>query len=403
MNHVSCYAQYMTNKQVDLSHLAVDTPLETTPEDIELQRQHIAHEEAEYADKIATYEKLVKKADEAAEQENCWPAVRGIDFFNRPRVPVQAYIPDFIYAGCLNATIGDAKVGKTTLEWAKVIAMLTGGVFLNRQCTPAKILYISEQSEVSFRHQLENSGHATWHQLILKHPNFYMMLPEDHKYKLRDEGSPMNAADWKTRMMAWTQAVKNVKPDVFILDTFAAYAGLGENGENDNAAINTRLFDLKQLRIIRPSLAIEILHHTAKTKGAGRFKYLDLSVCRGASAFAGALDHAVIVNKPSTKGTEIPRTRYIHIDGRMTLEKKIAINWQRDDGTYIEIPDTGDNFQNSGTGEDESYSGDDLSARIQALVDAEPGLTDCSIRRFVDALADRGLKVSYRQARKFLP
>ena len=370
-----------------------------TDEDRELRLKVHQAEEAERDALIAQYEEKVIESKVTEEAEDCFPAIRGIDFLNRPEVPVTAYIPDFIYAGCLNATIGDAKVGKTTLEWAKVIAMLTGGTFLERQCTPARILYISEQSEVSFRHQLENSGHASWHELILKHPNFFLMLPEDHKNKV---GSTIiNATDWKQRMMAWTEAVKKVKPDVFILDTFAAYAGLSENGENDNAAINARLFDLKQLRTIRPSLAIEILHHTTKTKGAGRFKYLDLSVCRGASAFAGALDHAVILNKPTMKGNDIPRTRYIHIDGRMTPEKKFAVSWDQGTGLYNEIPDVGDNFQNSGTS-DTSNDGN-IQERIAALIAEEPGLTDCSIRRFVDALADRGLTgVSYRQARKFL-
>jgi hypothetical protein len=136
------------------------------------------------------------------------------------------------------------------------------------------------------------------------------------------------------------------------------------------------------------------MHHTTKRgKSSARKKYLDLSACRGASAFVGALDHVVILNKLDTRGNDISRTRYIHIEGRMIEERKFAISWLPT-GEYIEIPDSSD---------EEIPDKGDMQARIAALVAEEPGLTDCTIMRFIDALADRGLTgVSYRQARKFL-
>ncbi|HWF39918.1 MAG TPA: AAA family ATPase, partial [Candidatus Acidoferrales bacterium] len=123
------------------------------------------------------------ESEKARWAEKIWPVVRGIDFVKRPVTPAKAYVEDFLYAGCLSALIADAKAGKTTLTWAMIRAMLHGDVFLGKPTKRGKVLYISEQGEISFRHQLQRRCPEGWYEQILGNPEFYMILPEDHKLK----------------------------------------------------------------------------------------------------------------------------------------------------------------------------------------------------------------------------
>jgi AAA domain len=349
--------------------------LAATPEELEAQQET-----------LDAYVELEKTARLEEEQTNIFPVVRGIDFLKRPVTPVSAYVENLLYAGCISGLVADAKAGKTTLMWGAIRAILRGEKFLGKPTKMGRILYVGEQGEVSFRHQMIERCPKGWYEEILGHPNFFLLLPEDHKFRMNPDlpNSPwMDAGNWEQRYGIWRQAVQQVKPDVFILDTFGQYADMPMGGENDSAMINNRLFALKQLRTLRPTLASIVLHHTTKTKTNKNSLYLMLKDIRGSGGFAGALDHIVMMNR--NENAEPKNRRYISTDGRMAEQKKFALDWSTE-GEYNVVEDVLENNPQS---------------LILFAVERNPGLMNLSINKMVEALAKQGIAVTRHQVARF--
>jgi RecA-family ATPase len=279
--------------------------------------------------------KELKQKYERADSD-IWPARRATMFFAEPRIPIKAYVPGFIYAGCINALIGAAKAGKSTLTWSMLDCAMRGVPFLGQSCAPSRVLYISEQSSVSFRAQMSERLPKELFDRIASNQKFIVALPEHHKY--RDASGAENpATSWDGRLEVWKQLVGNslVDPDILVLDTFNAYADFQFGGENDNGLIANRFFDLNKLRAIKPSLAILLLHHVTKAAERKRNPYLPLSAIRGGGAFAACVDHAVTLNKKDGADGAYSRMRYCYTQGRMTDERKFDVEWLAD-GSYSE-------------------------------------------------------------------
>jgi AAA domain len=258
------------------------------------------------------------------EQRNIFPVVRGVDFVKRPKIPVEAYVPKFVYAGGVNWFCAAAKAGKSTLTWAMLRKMLRGEPFLGQPTRGQQILYVSEQGEISFRRQLEERCPKGWFMDIVNHPNFYMLLPENHVYREPGNGKVVAAGSWEKRLNSiWTPAVESIKPDILVLDTFSSYAALPQNGENDASLISSRAFDLKSLCSINPTMAILILHHTTKTKRANG-PYLTLTDIRGSGGIAASGDHIVLMNR---LGNPKLRKRFMTLEGRMCDADRFVIDW----------------------------------------------------------------------------
>jgi RecA-family ATPase len=276
--------------------------------------------------------KELKQQCERADSD-IWPARRAARFFAEPKSPIKAYVPGFVYAGSINALIGAAKAGKSTLTWSMLDCAMRGVPFLGQPCPPSRVLYISEQPSLSFRAQMSERLPKELFNRIASNEKFILMLPEHHKCHDAN-GNETPAMTWDMRLKVWTELVSNrqVNPDIVVLDTFNAYADFQFGGENDNGLMARRLFDLNNLRAIKPSLGIFILHHITKSAERSGSLYLPLNAIRGGSAFAAGVDHAVTLNKKESTGAE-SRTRYCYCQSRMTEERKFDVVWLAD-GSY---------------------------------------------------------------------
>jgi hypothetical protein len=266
-----------------------------------------------------------------------WPARRAKAFFQEPHTQIDAYVPGFIYAGSINALVGAAKVGKSTLTWSMLDCAMRGAEFLGEPCVPSRVLYVSEQSSVTFRAQMSERLPKELSERITSNEHFVLALPEHHKY--RDaKGDELAASTWPLRLEVWKKLVANPKvdPEILVLDTFNAYADFQLGGENDNGVIASRLFDLNKLRAIKPSLAILILHHVTKAAEASGSRHLPLSAIRGGSAFAAGVDHIVTLNKTESADGPKARTRHCYCQSRLTDERKFDLIWLPNGG-YLEI------------------------------------------------------------------
>jgi AAA domain len=360
----------------------------------------IAEMEADAADHYATSRPNEKQneADRAWQQdqwERDWleymrdsadsalgPVRRGVHFFTRERMPVKAYVEGFIYAGALNALIGPAKVGKSTLAWAMLDAAMNGKEFLGTRCSRSRVLYVSEQGEVSFEAQIKKLP-LELSQSIQKSPNFFALLPEHHNIETGNPEHPTEpATTWNQRSEIWAKAIQNpkIRPDIFVLDTFSSYADLPFGGENDNSLLSQRLFELQRLKQYRPALAILVLHHSSKASERRKnVTYLPLSAVRGGSAFVASLDHVVTINKTSKPGAEISNVRYCYRQSRLTEEAYFTIGWQPD-GKY-------------GLVEGTAAVQAPVRQRVEEACQQNPELLNMSIRKMEAELNKMGIEV----------
>ncbi len=295
-----------------------------------------------------------------------WPARRARTFFEEPNMSVHAFVPGFVYAGSINALVGAAKVGKSTLTWSMLDRAMRGAKFLGQPCAPSRVLYISEQSSVTFRAQMSERLPEELYRRIASNENFFFALPEHHKCRDKD-GNEHPASTWQMRLEVWMQLVRNpnIEPDIVVLDTFNAYADFQLGGENDNGVIANRLFDLNKLRAVKPSLAILILHHVTKAAEKSKIRHLPLSAIRGGGAFAAGVDHVVTLNKKDGTDGAQARTRYCYCQSRLTEERKFDVIWLPD-GSYREI-----------SADEKKADSEQKKIAVQSALDSNP---DASLR-----------------------
>ena len=367
-------------------------PLEGVPDEyreayLESLHNHLTEEEIA----IKQWEES-EKAD-AIERLNgpLFPARSGLAFLMEDDIPIQAYVPDFIYTGALNALVGSPKAGKSTLGWAMLLAMMGGQEFLGKKTVAGRVLYISEQSDRSFGTQMKERLPKGVYERIMGHPKFSFMTPDDHwktidrRVDNHSEKVSVPILTWRDRLDWWKKAVKAVKPAVVVIDTFNQYAAFdSEGGENNNAEIASRMLELNELKKEHPAIGVLLLCHTNKASHSGNGKFLDLIAIRGGSAFAGAMDHVVLLNKPQTQHSQPSRERYIHIESRMTEERRFVIEWQAD-GTYREIPE--------GQSKPDAPKKVDLKQQVFEALAVNPDLVVLPVREIVKKLGEYPFQV----------
>jgi RecA-family ATPase len=80
-------------------------------------------------------------------------------FWAKPRTKRVMLIDPLVGQGELTRLYAQAKEGKTLLAQEGVVRRVTGGKFLDRQCTPGDVLYIDqENTEEDWRERLESFG-----------------------------------------------------------------------------------------------------------------------------------------------------------------------------------------------------------------------------------------------------
>lgn len=276
--------------------------------------------------------------------------------------------------------MGPPKAGKTTYIFAKLLEYLEGD--------PAgSVLYITEQSKWSFKAQLKRLPNEMGRRLMnakLRNgqPGFFVMTPQHHlAERLRVDFQ--TESDWGRNLRLWEMAIRKNDPAILVIDTFGRFAGLKENGENDNAVIAGRLGDPGKLIAVKDSLGILLCSHSNKAASRGNKQYLTLLDIRGGTAYAGGLDHVVMINRPQPMQGTISSTCYVTTESRLMDAELFSLILQ-DDGSYM---------KNQAYGRPIT---DPVMAEIEAAIEKEPGLAELTERPLVAALKERGIEGATR-------
>jgi hypothetical protein len=182
----------------------------------------------------------------------------------------------FIGDGLITELDGKAKrSGKTTMLLSLAYCIIHGWPFLGQPCTPTPVVYLTEQSGPSFKRSLRRSG-------LVDGDRFTLLLWGD------------------TRGWTWEQLVpealakcEEVGAHVLIIDTLAQFSGVRGDDENRSGAA-LEVMEPLQAATTRP-LGILISRHDRKAGGGVG------DSGRGSSAYAGAVDIILHLDRPEPK------------------------------------------------------------------------------------------------------
>jgi len=244
------------------------------------------------------------------------PLITLKDLEARPDLEVEWYCPSWIPVGAKTVLSAEPKCGKTILLFHILQAIITGGAFLGEICTPAKVLYLTEQTEHEFKRQVKEVPG------LLGNPNFFVLLAED---------TPAEIKTWD-HMLAFVQRMLDVtKAKILVLDTFIGLAKLPPEGENDSATIQNSINKLNPLFKNR-YLSVVFTHHNKKKSDDPKRKQdtPTLQWVRGSSAFVGGAGHIIVMNQ----NEEVNRARDFYFFGRYIhgVEKHLYL---KQEGRYI--------------------------------------------------------------------
>jgi hypothetical protein len=227
--------------------------------------------------------------------------------------PTEWLAPGLLPAGAVVLLSGAAKgAGKTTFLVHAVRALLDGGRFLNEPCQRAPVVYLTEQAEAQF------------------FPEYLARAGVDGSEDLH------LLTAWEAAGTSWFDLVPAVASHavevgarVVVVDTFMRWAGLDGESENAAATIQKHLAPLSNAAA-EHGLCIVVVHHDRK---AGGDVY---SAARGSSAFQGAVD--LIVNLQRPPGGHGANVRTLETAGRyadaMGSPEPVMIDLDTDGGGY---------------------------------------------------------------------
>lgn len=241
------------------------------------------HDPAEEAFKEYEHERWVESP------ERWSPLINLKQLAARPDEPIKWYCPDWIPLGAKTILSAEPKAGKSLLLFHILKAVTEGGKFLGKQCHPARVLYLSELTELELKHQLKEVPG------LLGSENFYVLLPEECPPRLRT---------WEDMIEFAAEMLDTTKSKILVVDTFGSLAKLPQGGENDSATIQNTINKLNVLFQNR-HLAVVLTHHNRKKSEDKNNPGSNLSIssARGSSAFVGGGGHLVFMNNPVPGGT----------------------------------------------------------------------------------------------------
>lgn len=201
----------------------------------------------------------------------------------RPSLEVEWYAPQFVPVGGKVLFSGEPKVGKTILLFHILNAVVNGRTFLGEKCTPAKVMYFTEQTEHEFKRQVrEVPG-------LLGNPNFYVLLAEE---------VPTNLRSWRLLLQFAEEKMRIIGAHIIVFDTFIGMARLPADGENDSATIQNCIDEANFLFKNR-YLSLVFVHHARKSyEDAKGPRAITMQSIRGSSAFVGGVGHVICMTAP---------------------------------------------------------------------------------------------------------
>ncbi len=262
------------------------------------------------------------------------------------------------------------KAGKTTLITHMIAAVLDGAAFLGEPTKQGPVVLLSEQGGTSLREALDRAG-------LLERDDLHLALYRD-----------LASLSWPDIVADAFAKAQEVGAVLLVVDTLPAISGV--RGDDENSA-GRALEALEPLQVGADISRIGVVVSFHDRKGGGEVGESG----RGSSAYAGAVDIILHVNKPG--GNLKPTVRKIEALSRFEATP---------DELYIDLTDAG--YVSLGS-EDDVVSAALARALVEILPDMEAaarrvetttekdketGEERVTERGLLDDLASQGLKVS---------
>lgn len=206
------------------------------------------------------------------------------------RVETEWIAKPWLARRAITELVGKAKLaGKTTWALALAAAILDGNEFMGHPTTKTSIVYISEESEVTFRIALERAH-------IGPRDDFHVLFWRETLGK-----------KWPDAMAEAVTVAIEREAGLVVIDTLAQFAQLTGDRENNAGDALEAILPLQKGR--DRNLGVLMLRHERKQGG----QLGDSG--RGSSAFAGAVD--IILNLGRPKGKHAENIRVINAVSRL--------------------------------------------------------------------------------------
>jgi len=226
--------------------------------------------------------------------------------------------PDWLVEGqvareAISEVTARIKAGKTTFSLAQARAITTGEPFMGCATKRTAIVYLTEERPASFRDALSRVE-------LLDCPDFHVLLRQD-----------ATDLSWPEIVAEAVRRAEAVGAELIVTDTLGDWASLVGEEENTSGAAMEAMRPLQAAAA--GGLAIEIARHGRKSGGelgdAGR----------GSSAFGGAVDILLQLERANTPGHE--SRRVLKAVGRFDgIAPTTVIEWR--DGVYVSLGDAVD-------------------------------------------------------------
>lgn len=208
---------------------------------------------------------------------------------------------DWIPVGAKVLLAAEPKCGKTILLFHILNSILHGKPFLGKKSTPAKVIYLTEQTEHEFKRQIKEVPG------LAGNPNFYVLLAEEF---------PTDLSSWRRLLQFVEEKMVITGAKIVVFDTFLGMAKLPPDGENDSATIQNCINESNFLFKNR-YLSVVFVHHNRKRSDDPKMRYASENIqsIRGSSAFAGGVGHIIEMSAPNMNDTARKFNfygRYIH-------------------------------------------------------------------------------------------
>jgi hypothetical protein len=183
----------------------------------------------------------------------------------------------YVAVGAITKIDGPPKrAGKTTLITHMIAAVLDGAPFLGKPTKPGPVVLLTEQGGTSFRESLGRAG-------LLARDDLHLALYRD-----------VAALDWSDIVADAFAKARDVGAVLLVVDTLPAISGV--RGDDENSA-GRALEALEPLQVGADVHQIGVVVSFHDRKGGGEVGESG----RGSSAYAGAVDIILHVNRPGGK------------------------------------------------------------------------------------------------------